>query len=98
PEGRRSPGGRSPGTKVPPIIDVRHWSRTGWRATISRSSARTETSDMSIASTVIDHTGVRIGTVDASGAVLDHNGVRIGSVDAQGTVRDHNGVRIGRRG
>ena len=52
---------------------------------------------MGTADSVVDHNGVRIGSVDTSGAVVDHNGVRIGSVDSRGDVHDHNGVRIGRR-
>ena len=91
--GRAQPRDQSPANHRRPALVVKRTARDDLAVI-----GCTERSDMSTASTVIDHTGVRIGTVDASGAVLDHNGVRIGSVDAQGTVLDHNGVRIGRRG
>jgi sporulation protein YlmC with PRC-barrel domain len=45
---------------------------------------------------VYDHSGVRIGTADPTGAVFDHSGVRIGTVSPDGRVTDSSGVRIGR--
>jgi hypothetical protein len=58
--------------------------------------ARLEAFDMAVTANVYDHTGVRIGTVDARRDVYDHTGVRIGTANDHGDVSDHAHVRIGR--
>ena len=46
--------------------------------------------------TVLDHSGVAIGTATAAGHVHDHSKVRIGTVTPAGDVVSTSGVRIGR--
>jgi hypothetical protein len=69
-------------------VDGRRWTGAG--------GTRRPEEEQNMATIVVDHSGVRIGTADPSGKVVDHSGVRIGTVRPDGSVVDDSGVRIGR--